>query len=111
MQEDNISFSITLAAHQKLPAADPDRELIEFDLTAPSFTVPSPDYDAGNDYVEHIASLSIEDICHLTSLRTHLLVEEITSVSTKEINFAIHAIKFNDTTPEEQALGLSLVRN
>ena len=105
MFKENVSFSITLAAPQKLPAADRDRELIELDLTEPSFTVPAPDYDADDDDVKHIASLSIEDICHLTSLRTQLLAEKIASVSTEEINLAIHAIKLNDTTPEEQALG------
>ena len=57
MSDDNFSFSITLAAPRKLPAADHDRELIELDLTAPSFTVPSPDYDADDDDVKHIASL------------------------------------------------------
>ena len=40
MQEDNVLFSITLAAPQKLPAADCDSELIELNLIAPSFTVP-----------------------------------------------------------------------
>ena len=75
MLEDNISFSITLAAPWKLPAADRDHELIELDLTAPSFTVPSPDYDVDDDDVEHIASLSIKDIRHLTSLRTQLSAE------------------------------------
>ena len=105
MSDDNFSFSITLAVPRQLPAANRDRELIELDLTALSFTVPSPDYDADDDYVKHIASLLIEDICHLISLRTQLLAEEIASVSTKEINPAIHAIKSNDTTPEEKALG------
>ena len=62
-------------------------------------------YDAGDDDVEHIASLSIEDIRPLTSIRNNLLTEEIISVSTKNINLAIHAIKSNDTIPEEQALG------
>ena len=106
MSDNNFSFSIILAAPRKLPAADRDREFIELDLTAPSFTVPSPDYDADDDDdVEHIASLSIEDIRHLTSLRTQLSAEEIASVSTKGINLAIHAMKSNDTTPVEKALG------
>ena len=105
MFNDNFSFFITLAAPRQLPAADRDRKLNELDLTALSFTVPSPDYDEDDDDVEHIASLSIEDICHLTSLRTQLSTEEIASVSTEEINLAIHAIKPNDTTPEEQVLG------
>ena len=81
-----MSFSATLAAPRKLPAADCDRELIELDLTAPMFTVPSLDYDADDDDVEHIVSLSMEDICYLTPLRTNLSAEEIASVSTKEIN-------------------------
>ena len=60
IQEDNVSFSITLAAHQQFPAVDFERELIELDLTAPTFIVPSPYYDADDDHKEHISSLSIE---------------------------------------------------
>ena len=105
MQEDNVSFSITHSAPCKLLAAEYEYELIELDLTAPSFTVLSFDYNAVDDNEEHIASLLIEDIHHLTLLRTHLLSKEVASVSTKEINLEIYVIKFKNTTPEEQALG------
>ena len=62
IQEDNFSFTISLTSPRKLPATNRDQELIELDLTALLFTVHSPYFYTDDNDINHIASLSLEDI-------------------------------------------------
>ena len=88
---------ITFGKQEALNRAQEQRALINSNLSTPFFTITEPGIDLDD---EHVASLSIEDIKHITSLQYEISPEEIKAVPEQYILFAINTICSTATTLE-----------
>ena len=95
--EQATEFDIEFAPEKRLDASQLRKALIEHDIFQPAL-VPDPDE-------AHVASITLEDIRAIASIRHPTTDFYDPSVSLEEITAHIHAIQSSSLTPEEEALG------
>ena len=98
-----VSFTITFGKQRRYTAKEFDQALVDLGLEVPPPTTPSPDVDLDED---HIPSLSLDDIRHITALLyDDITYDDLATIPSETLELAVNAIRSTKTTPEEQALG------
>ena len=75
--------------------------MVDLELSAPSFKIPSPNVDLDED---HVASISFEDLRHIAALQHDIPVETFTDIDPAVLEIAVNPICSTSTTSDEQAL-------